>query len=260
MKKIAFGFGVALMLCAVSLSAAPPDRQPAAAGQNDTGNGESRWNDPAFKYPYAAHSAGIELCPGIRSGVSLKWFLRDVKSRKCGFKIRGGSSKEWWVSLIRIDMNGHIFIFATESQPDSDMLAKLGKAEVKGGLTSVWKVEKDNPRQLRQVIERYMKAYPGAKYSGTTTRNESKKFTDNGINYDVKNILFVDKLESEDVEIVIESRDIEVKTAGRRSPQELQFIANATMLSMAPKMAIRVTITDKRLKAYFDALRKKSAR
>ena len=156
---------------------------------------------------------------------------------------------------MRSDMGGHIFIFATESLPNSDMLAVLGEKDIRGGLISIWKVEKDNPSQLPQVIARYMKAYPGLKHS-RTSRDESRKFTnDDDVTFDIKDIVFMDKLESDKMEIVIESRNIEVKTSGHRTQQELQFFANSMMMALLPKTALQVTITDKVLKEYFSTLR-----
>ena len=216
---------------------------------------QKKLDDPAFKYPYAAHASGIELYPGIRSGASLEWFLKSGnKSADSEIRLRERSPQGEWIKLDRHDYRGITFIFALS--PDSNNAGKL--KELKGGLIGVWKVEKNHPSQLRQVIDGYMNAYPGSKHS-RTSRNESKKFKNDGIAYDVKNILFVDKLESDKVEIIIESRDIEVKTSGGRSQQELQFAANGMLLALAPQRAIQVTVTDKLLKKYFETLKNNSA-
>ena len=254
MKKLEFVFSAALMLCALPGSAASQNKEQNMPEQNGTSQTETLLNKSAFKYPYDAHSAGIELYPGLRSGTSLEWFVKDVESRRSNFKIYGGSSKEKWISLTRNDLQNVILKFGTELRPDQEMVASLGKKEVKGGLISVYAIIRDNPDRIDEVIERYMKAYPGLKRS-RTTQDESERVKQNGVVCNIKNIAVKDKLESDRVEIVIESRNIKITASGRRSREELQFIVNSMSAAFAPRRAIQVTITDKSLKKYLATLK-----
>ncbi len=65
----------------------------------------------------------------------------------------------------------------------------------------------------------------------------------------------MDKLESDKVKIIIQSRDIEVKASGHRTKEELQFFAGAMMVALNPQRAIQTTITDKLLEQHFATLR-----
>lgn len=256
MKKIAFGIGTALVLCSLTAVAAPPDNGSAASGQNEE---KQTLNDPAFQYPYAAHSAGIELCPGIRSGASLRWFFKDVELRQCGFRIIGGSSREWWVSLSRPDMSGCIFIFATETRPDRDMLANLGKGETRGGLFKLsTTVRGDTPST---IIAKYKEQFPDLKHQ-RSTKSEIQKSQKSGITIKVKNIAVIDKLSSDKVEILINSQVVNVAASGDQPKETLKQIADLMTMDLMRdirRQGIQVIITDKVLEQYFATLRNASA-
>ena len=225
MKKFAFAVATAIALC--TLTAHP------ASGAPDI-------EDPAFKYPYAAHAAGIELRSGIRSGLSLAWFVKTADTSPDNeITVVDRSPGRKWINLRRRDYKNITFLFAFAPASDAN----------KGGLIGVRFIENSSPAQLEKVIARYMKTYPDLKRT-RSTKDESRKVSQNGISFDIRDIAVRNKLESEKIEIIIENHDIGVSASGRRSRAELQFAANSMMLALRPQTAILVTITDKSLKQY----------
>lgn len=233
MKKFAFAIATAIALC--TLTAQP------VSGAPDV-------EDPAFKYPYAAHTAGIELYPGIRSGLSLAWFAKtgDTKPEN-EITVVDRSPRREWIKLRRRDYEHITFLFAFAPESDQN----------KGALVGIKILGDEGPAQLEKVIAKYMSTYPGLKRS-RTVKDESRRVKQDNLLFNIKDIVIQNKLESDKIEIIIECRDIGVSVSGRRSRAELQFIADSAMLSLKPRTVILVTITDKLIKKYLDAQRSAS--
>lgn len=252
MKKLAFGFGTAIMLCALNGFAAQPENEQIPAKPNEPR--QQQPSEQTLESPYASHSAGIELCPGMRSGASLEWFFKDVKSRGANFQVRGASSTEWWVSLLRSDMSGCIFVFATEEQPDRNMAAALGKKEIRGSLFKVSTVELD---KVDKVIAKYRKLFPDLKHT-RTNKNDLHQTQREGIVIKVKKITVTDKLSSDKVDISIISSNVEVAASGNQPRETLKQIADFVRMDLMRdirRQGIQVIITDKVLEKHFAALR-----
>ena len=203
---------------------------------------EKMLSDPTFKYPYADRFAGIELHDGYLSGLSCKWLS----------VYKYGNSED----PDRISQK----MYATLSYDDIEFYFD----ERHGTLHSVSFDIDGSQESVEKKIAEYKKKFPGLKHT-RTTQQDGKNFSKQGVYMKVKISIISDILESERIKIVIISKKpdyISVRIS-HIYDQELSDLQKKELITRLENQIrqgciknAEVTITDKKMKNYFESLKK----
>ena len=220
-----------------------------------------------FKFPYTdITNQHIKFYKHISSGISLKWFVREMGRSGVNF----ANEKMKYVGIqLRISGGPDVeFFFGTETLLSRREWEKViwgadkNSAIPKGGLVACRITLPADRVTAKDVIEKYDREFPGTKYSQSIKNSLSEEVVTSRIvmKKNVKNI--TDILESESVRIEIVHQELEVEFLDKQNglvvselnADEKEIIEKSLRsgkIQLSEDRKITVTITDKILEKYF---------